>query len=295
LPASFCGIYGLKTTPGRISRRGGVPLAPTFDTVGFLARDPALLASALAATAGPDVADPPTLDAPPLVPTEHTEPPGRLRFCAPDTGIGIVPSAAHRRAVDTVAAALVELDCTRTEAAVPAGRQLYDIFVPHQMAEAHHVHRAILGTFPARSAEYGADVRARLEAAAEVTVGDYLDARRQAADARARFHVVFDDVDIIVALASPCAPSTIAQPDVVDIDGRSLRLRDAVMPSTVPQNVAALPSVTVPVGRDDEGLPIGVQLTGRPWSEPLLLAVAASLARAGVCRADVPERFATGG
>ena len=194
-----------------------------------------------------------------------------------------------------MAAALVELGCRRIDASVPPGPQLYDIFVPYQMAEAHHVHHTILGTFPERAADYGADVRARLEAAAQVAIGDYLDAKRLAAEARARFHLVFDDVDVIVTLVSPIAPTTVAQPDAVDIGGRSVRLRDAVMPSTVPQNIAGLPSVTVPVGRDDNGLPIGVQLTGRPWSEQLLLAVAASLERAGACRADVPERFATGG
>jgi aspartyl-tRNA(Asn)/glutamyl-tRNA(Gln) amidotransferase subunit A len=295
LPAAFCGVYGLKTTPGRISRRGGVPLAPSFDTVGFVARHPDLLASALAATAGPDAADPPTLDAPPLGPTIDPERIDGVRFGAPDTGVVITPPASHRHAVDTVVAALAELGCRRTDPSIPPGPQLYDIFVPYQLAEAHHVHNAILGTFPERSADYGADVRARLEAAAQVTVGDYLDARRLAAEARARLCLAFDDVDVIVTLVSPCAPSTVARPDAVDIDGRSLRLRDAVMPSTVPQNIAGLPSVTVPVGRDDHGLPIGVQLTGRPWSERLLLAVATSLARAGACRADVPARFVSGG
>jgi aspartyl-tRNA(Asn)/glutamyl-tRNA(Gln) amidotransferase subunit A len=294
LPASFCGVYGLKTTPGRISRRGGVPLAPSFDTVGFVARNPGLLASALAATAGPDQADPPTLDAPPLGGADITEDDEGARFCVPHGDTGISPSAAHRRALDTVAAALGELGCRRVDASVPAGPALYEIFVPYQMAEAHHVHRAILGTFPEQSAQYGGDVRARLEAAAAVTIGDYLDARRLAAEARASFQVLFDDVDVIVTLVSPCGPSTVARPDVVAIDGRDVRLRDAVMPSTVPQNVAGLPSVTVPAGTDADGLPIGVQLTGRPWSEPMLLALAESLERRGACRASVPDRFSTG-
>jgi Asp-tRNA(Asn)/Glu-tRNA(Gln) amidotransferase A subunit family amidase len=78
----------------------------------------------------------------------------------------------------------------------------------------------------------------------------------------------------------------------VDLDGRSVPLRDAVMPSTTPQNSAGLPSVTVPAGFDADGLPIGVQLSGAPWSEPLLLALAGALERAGACRAALPDRFA---
>ncbi len=66
IPASFCGVYGLKTTPGRISRTGGVPLAPSFDSPGFVTSDPTLFHAALAAVVGPDPADPPTLEAPTL-------------------------------------------------------------------------------------------------------------------------------------------------------------------------------------------------------------------------------------
>jgi aspartyl-tRNA(Asn)/glutamyl-tRNA(Gln) amidotransferase subunit A len=291
IPASFCGVFGLKTTPGRISRRGGVPLAPSFDTVGFVARDPALLASALAATAGPDAADPVTLDAPPLAAYGSGDEFGPLRYGVPELGLSITPTRAHLEALSTVAAALTDLGHKEVDVAVPSGPALYEIFVPFQMAEAHHVHHAILGTYPGQSGDYGDDVRVRLEAASSVTIADYLEARRLASEARATFQVLLDDVDIIIALVGPRGPSSVVQPDVVDVDGQQVRLRDAVMPSTVAQNIAGLPSVTVPAGYDAEGLPIGVQITGRPWSEPMLVSVAAALERVGVCRATVPDRF----
>lgn len=294
IPASFCGVYGLKTTPGRIARRGGVPLAPSFDTVGFVARRPALLASALAATAGPDPADVPTLDAPGLVPPMGDDPLSAMRYCVPDVESVIAPSPAHVGALDTVSAALAELGARRVAVRLPAGPSLYEIFVPYQMAEAHHVHHTILRTFPEQADQYGSDVRARLERAAAITIVDYLDARRLAAEARGRFTLAFVDVDLIVTLVSPSGPSTIAKPDVIDVDDRPVPLRDAVMPSTVAQNIAGLPSITVPVGNDADGLPIGVQLSSRPWSEPLLVAVADALEHTGACRASVPEPFATG-
>lgn len=294
IPAAFCGVFGLKTTPGRISRRGGVALAPTFDTVGFVAEHPALLAAALAATVGPDPGDPPTLDAPALAEVGAAAV-GEARFCVPEASGGIAPTIAHVAALNMVSAALADLGAHQVDVSLPSGSSLYDIFVPHQMAEAHHVHHSVLGTYPSQAARYGADVRARLEAAAAVTIVDYLDARRLASEARGRFLDAFTNVDLVVALVSPCGPSTVENPNAVDVDGRSVPLRDAVMPSTVPQNISGLPSVTVPAGFDADGLPIGVQISGRPWSEPLLLAVAEALELAGACRASIPDHFTQAG
>ena len=70
-------------------------------------------------------------------------------------------------------------------------------------------------------------------------------------------------------------------------------LRAAIMPSTVLQNVCGLPSLTVPVGTDAEGLPVGIQLTGGPWSEPHLLSIGAALEYAGTFTVRTPQRFAT--
>lgn len=284
IPASFCGVYGLKTTPGRISRTGGVPLAPTFDSPGFVTSDPNLLYPALAATVGPDPADPPTLEAPALDVAGGAPAWSSVRFAVADPPSGLSPGAVRLAAVDTVADALAGLGARRLELQLPDGQSLYETFVPLQMAEAYDVHHSVLGTFPARAATYGPDVRDRLERAAEVTLSAYLDARRQAVAGRARYVQAFGVVDLIVSVVGATGPTTTADPDVVHVDGATIPLRDAVMPYTVPQNVAGLPSVTVPVAFDGDGLPIGVQLTGRPWSEPFLISVAVELERCGATR-----------
>ena len=158
---------------------------------------------------------------------------------------------------------------------LPDGQSLYETFVPLQMAEAYDVHHSVLGTYPAQAATYGADVRGRLERAATCPISTYLEARRQAAAHRAVFLQALGAVDLIVSLVGATAgqrrlPIRMRSTSMA----RAVPLRDAVMPSTVPQNVAGLPSITVPVGFDADGLPIGVQLTGRPWSEPMLISVA---------------------
>ena len=293
IPASFCGVYGLKTTLGRISRTGGVPLAPSFDSPGFVTSEPALLHAALAAVVGPDPADPATLDAPTLDAAGGAPPWSATRFAVADPPAGRPPDTPRLAAADTVSEALTQLGARRLEVQLPDGQSLYDTFVPLQMAEAYDVHTSVLATYPAQAATYGADVRGRLERAADVSISTYLDARRHAAVHRAKFLQAFGAVDLIVSLVGATGPTSTADPDVVHVDGTTVPLRDAVMPYTVPQNVAGLPSITVPVAFDADGLPIGVQLTGRPWSEPFLISVAVELQRCGAARshtAPAPPR-----
>jgi Asp-tRNA(Asn)/Glu-tRNA(Gln) amidotransferase A subunit family amidase len=152
------------------------------------------------------------------------------------------------------------------------------------------VHHRVLGTFPSRAGDYGPDVRQRLERAALVSTSEYLAARATAAELSAGMHRAVRAADILVTLVGGHGPSSVGAPDTVDVDGRPVALRDLVMPSTVPQNLAGLPSVTVPVGLDDDGMPIGVQLTGARWTETTLLAITELLERAGVLTlSNAPE------
>ena len=290
LPAAFCGVLGLKTTFSRISRAGGVALAPSFDSPGFLARTVALLAAAFTASTARDGNDAATALAPPAGRVElGAASISRLRFAVP---AGLAPETiedARQSALEALCEALSDLGLERTNADLPDARATLDIFAPLQMAEALDVHTNLLKTYPISADEYGDDVRSRLEMAQSVTVAQYLAARRQQIELKAAFQRVFLFADLLVSPVGPTGPSFRATPDVVELHGDDIPLRTAMMPYTVPQNLAGLPSITCPVGLDDAGMPIGVQLTGAPWSEPLLLAVAAALESDGIVHVATPD------
>jgi Asp-tRNA(Asn)/Glu-tRNA(Gln) amidotransferase A subunit family amidase len=296
IPAAFCGVLGLKTTVGRISRTGMAPLAPSFDTPGFLARSIELLRAGLVATAGPDTGDPVTIGRPP-VEIAGEDPwiggDGALRFAVPAALLPAGPDERWRRSLDEVVAGLRALGGEQVEVEAPDASGLLDVFAPMQMAEALHVHEDVLGTFPADADRYGADVRGRLEQAGGVDVRRYLEAGRAANELRTAMLRIFAMAPLLVTPVGSCGPSTTADPDEIVVGGQTMPLRAAIMPSTVLQNVCGLPSLTVPVGTDADGLPVGIQLTGGPWSEPHLLSIGAALESAGTFTVRTPRRFAT--
>ena len=108
--------------------------------------------------------------------------------------------------------------------------------------------------YPARADEYGPDVRMRLEFAGGFTVEDYTEATLVREQIRAEFARLFAKADLLLTPIAGVSPEPIGD--------ASQAFRDGVLPFTVPQDVAGLPSCAVPVGFDDLGLPVGVQLTG---------------------------------
>ena len=296
IPAAFCGVLGLKTTVGRITRAGMAPLAPSFDTPGFLARSIDLLRAALAATAGPDADDPVTIGRPPLDDTGTAAGTAAgstaFRFAVPAALLPAGPDDRWRPSLDAVVDGLRAIGGEPVEVDAPDAAGLLEVFAPMQMAEALHVHEDVLGTFPAEADRYGADVRSRLQQARTVDVRRYLEASGAANDLRTAMLRIFAAAPVLVTPVGSCGPSTTADPDEVVVSGHTLALRAAIMPSTVLQNLCGLPSLTVPVGADADGLPVGIQLTGAPWSEAHLLAVGAALEAAGTFTVRTPPRFA---
>jgi aspartyl-tRNA(Asn)/glutamyl-tRNA(Gln) amidotransferase subunit A len=292
LPAAFCGILGLKTTYGRVPRTGSVPLAPSLEGTGFLARTAPVLVAALSATAGSDASDPSTIGAIAFEsdPLEIAQV-RNVRFAIPDNFAPALIDPDRAAALETISAGLSALGARRVEADVPAAQDLYEVFIPIQLAEAYDTHSRVLGSFPGLADDYGADVRSRLERAAGVSIGEYLAARDAAGHATAALHRALETTEVIVSLVGGTDPSDVATPDEVDVGGRTIPLREAVMPSTVPQNLAGLPSVTVPVGLDASGMPIGIQLTGARWTEHMLLTVAWALERSGVVTSAVAPAY----
>ncbi len=278
IPAAFCGVAGLKPTFGTISKRGVVPLAPSLDHVGPMARAIGDLAMVLEALAGYDPEDPTSEHRP--IPDLSLAPGERLDGIR----VGTAPSL-HLTPLAPDYAEIFSQALTRAAA---AGAQIVEVDVPHpesirpafatlQMAEAFHSHSVTLGTFPSRAADYGADVRGRLEVAAKVEISDYLEARTEAQRIRHRFEKTFESVDVILTPVSAGPPSTAAEPDQVMHLGRSMPFRDLVMDYTVPQDITGLPACVVPVGFDMLGLPVGVQATAPARREDLALRVASVL------------------
>lgn len=292
IPAAFCGVLGLKTTWGRISRHGGVSLAPSFDSPGFLARDTGTLMAAFLATAGPDWADASTLSRPPVAnPDQATPLLATMSFAIPDDLNSLPLSKARQRSVDELRSQLCHLGARENAIDSPNPSEAISAFVPMQMAEAYHVHSRVLSTYPRFADLYGNDVRTRLELAKEVTLSDYIESRNSAASIRALFLRAFESVDVIFNVVGSVGPSKVSDPDYVDVNGIRTPLRDSVMPSTVPQNLAGLPSITFPFGFDDDHMPIGIQMTGPPFSEIMILSIASELERTGVLTVPTPDPF----
>jgi aspartyl-tRNA(Asn)/glutamyl-tRNA(Gln) amidotransferase subunit A len=244
IPAAFCGISGLKPTYNRIPATGVFPLARSLDHAGPMARTPEDLRLFFEALTGARA---------------YGEAPTRVALC-PDLHLHpLAPGI--QRAFDKAAATF-----TTVEVAFDEAERIYPAFVPIQSVEAAISHAA---TFPARKDEYSADVAARIERARTVTVEEYAEATATRERIRAGFARVFAAAELLLT------PIHGVPPEPCGIGAQSFR--DAVLPFTVPQDLAGLPSAAVPVGFDELGLPIGVQLTGPPYSEGRVLAAAEAL------------------
>ena len=277
IPAAFCGVAGLKPTYGLVGRTGGVPLAPSFDTPGALGRsmdDVALLVSAMS---GLDPGDPGCAGRLFTAETFRSSSLAGRRIgvadAMTDTGLDAGVRPVYEQAVATIedlGAELVALD-------LPSASSALEAFVPLQMAEAHDVHHRLLGTFPGRRDHYGDDVRARLDAAAEVSVSQYLAANEGRLRLVAAFRRGLATVDAVVSPISAVAPPPTGSSDEATFNGERRPLREVVMPFTVPQNLAGLPTAIVRAGFDGGGLPVGLQITAGRWCEATAVAIASTL------------------
>jgi aspartyl-tRNA(Asn)/glutamyl-tRNA(Gln) amidotransferase subunit A len=280
IPTALCGVAGVKPTFGRIPRDGCVPLAPSLDTPGFIARTPADLVPLLEATAGWSAADPatriPGMVAPGPWPAALD---GRRVGVSPDL-LGAAMAAPHAAAYQRALEVLAGLGATIVELRLPSAAEYREVFGAIQMAEAYDVHHRRLGLFPARAADYGEDVRRRFEAAASVGLGTYFAARERRPHLVTALEAALDSVDVLVTPVNPGTPPRRADPDhVIAPDGTRQPFRDVIMGYTVPQNLAGVPAVTIRAGTDELGLPCGIQLTAARGQELSALRLAEVLGR----------------
>jgi aspartyl-tRNA(Asn)/glutamyl-tRNA(Gln) amidotransferase subunit A len=280
IPAALCGVAGIKPTFGRIPRDGCMPLAPSLDTPGFIARTPHDLAILLQASAGWSAADPASRIPPMANPgTWPSTLAGHRIGVSPDL-LGPAIAAPHLAAYQRTMDVLSGLAATIVELRLPTAAQYLEAFTAVQMAEAYHVHHRQLGLFPGRAASYGEDVRRRLERAGSIDLGTYLAASDQGRQLAAALDAGLASVEVLLTPVNTCTPPRRANPDHITApDGTRQPFRDFIMGYTVPQNLAGVPSVTIRAGTDDMGLPCGVQLTAARGQELAALRLAEILDR----------------
>jgi aspartyl-tRNA(Asn)/glutamyl-tRNA(Gln) amidotransferase subunit A len=172
------------------------------------------------------------------------------------------------------------------EVSLPSLRASLDAATDISLAEALHVHEAA-GYFPARSADYGEEVRQRIDAGSKISAVRYLagfDVRKRLL---AEFDEAFQSVDAIVAPTVP-VPAPLIGAETVKIDGEQVGARPAIVGHCRPANFTGLPAISVPCGFTRAGLPAGLQLIGRAFDEATLLRIAFSYERANDWRARHP-------
>lgn len=276
-PAALCGIVGLKPTYGHISRAGVLPLAWSLDHVGPMTRTVGDAALMLEAIAGHDPADGTSSRRPVPAYVRKIEDGVRgLRLGVPreffwdpiDPGV----AAAARRAIGALEGAGARVREVSLPG-IPIAAAAQSLLLH---AEAAAYHRRNLGT---RLGEYGRTVRLRLLQGLCVQTADYLDAQRARRLVRREVAGVLAQVD---ALLTPAVPIVAPRLDAEVVAAGSVVAppQAFLVRNTFLFNLTGLPAVSVPCG-SVEGLPVGLQIAGRPWEEATVLRVARAVEREG--------------
>ncbi|HSL49280.1 MAG TPA: AtzE family amidohydrolase [Candidatus Deferrimicrobiaceae bacterium] len=279
VPASLCGVFGLKPTYGRVSRTGTTLFAGSFDHVGALGRSVRDVTAALDVMQGPDPQDP-------VCTTRPLEP------CLPLLGegidglrIGVLDGHFARGGEPEVFAAVA-----RVAAALGASRR---VTIP----EAHRARAAAmvitaseganahLADLKRRPHDFDPLTRDRFLAGALVPAAAYVQAQRFRAWYRARVAELFGEVDVLLAPTTPCPAPRIGQDRIV-LDGVEVLTRPNLGVYTQPLSFIGLPVLSAPVTRPG-ALPLGVQIVGAPFREAHVLRVGALLEAKGVVAAAV--------
>jgi aspartyl-tRNA(Asn)/glutamyl-tRNA(Gln) amidotransferase subunit A len=276
MPAHFCGVTGLKTSYGRVSRAGAMPLSFTLDTIGPLARSAEDAAILHAVIAGRDPADPTTSDAPVPRASAAKAPVAGLTIGLPDAFYFDDLDPAVAEAIDAMLATFRRLKVKVRKVTLPDQKRVNAASQIVLGAEATAIHKSMLIASPDK---YGAQVRARLENGFGYTAVEYVEALRFRSFALGEHLAAVAGCDAILAPTCPTPAPTIAETDVGASDGAETVIQ-RITGFTRPVNLLGLPALTLPAGFSDEGLPVGPQLIGRPFDEGTLLALGGAFQRA---------------
>ncbi len=275
-PAALCGVVAIRPTYGLVSRAGVIPLSYTLDSVGPMTRSVRDAALVLQAIAGYDPADRSTVRRP--VPDYLN--------CIEDVldgmRMGIVKPQVHGRVHPEVQRAISEATIVFEKEGVevievdlPDYRQARVVWRTISAAEASEFHRSYLRT---RAKDYHPSVRTWLEVGEFIPATEYIHAQRTRQYLIGELRSIFEKVDVLAVPAYP-APAYPIDATSLQFDGHEEDLREVTHGSPL-ISLTGRPAMVMPCGFSSEGLPIGIQIVGRPYREDDLLRVARGYERA---------------
>ena len=256
LPASYCGIVGLKPTYGRVSTRGVVPLSWSLDHVGPMTRSALDAALILEVIAGYDSQEITSTNVP--VPNYSGMPSKRPRLGVPRDQFWKSLDPEVEAAMNQALAVLAKLTAETRELQIPLNPNANRVLGPE--AYAYHL------SYVEKSREfYQPQTLRSLRAAASVTAATYIEARRDLDRLRREAPAVFSNIDLLVMPTVPLPPPLLGASD----DQVAIRLQN-----TAAFDMNGMPAVSIPCGFTKNGLPIGMQIVGPPWGEAAVLETA---------------------
>lgn len=265
IPAAFCGVVGLKPTYGLVDREGIQPLGFTLDHVGPLTKTVADTRVSLAAM----------LDGPLREPVARGI--DQIRIGLPENFYFAqvapeVREAVHRaaRVAERLGAHILPIQAPDMDALTVVGRIIL-------LVEASALYEPYLS----RRGEFGSDVLALLDQGRLIPATDYVNAQRLRKVLLDDFHRLFRGIDCLFTPTAPIGAPRIGQSQV-ELDGEMRDTRIAVTRLTRGMNALGFPALSIPCGRSAEGLPLGLQMIGRPFEESLLFMLGEALEADGL-------------
>jgi aspartyl-tRNA(Asn)/glutamyl-tRNA(Gln) amidotransferase subunit A len=269
IPAALCGTVGLKPTFGRASRVGVASLSWSLDHVGPLSRNVVDAALAMAVMSGYDRRDPGTVDVP-----------------VPDMVTGIDAGVAGKKigipvnyytdrvateatqAAGAAAATLQALGAELVEVTIPMAEHIIPTEWAIMMPEATAYHQDYLRNSPEKFTD---ETRTLLEVGAAQLATDYINALRLRTLIQAAWREMFSSIDVLLAPTLAATAALRSDPFIMWGDGTVEGATPAYVRLSAPANVTGLPSLSVPAAFTADGLPLGVQIIGKPFAEPEIL------------------------
>ncbi|HZA62461.1 MAG TPA: amidase, partial [Nitrososphaeraceae archaeon] len=272
VPSSLCGVVGLKPTYGRISRYGVMDLAPSLDHLGCITRSVWDAAVVLQTIAGQDPFD---------AFTENEDVPDYRKIILETTDKKLSIGLPNRYFFDNLQAEVKEIIHTFFEDIglsdfvfeinMEKTENISETWRSIRFAEAAEIHLKWLKT---KANDYAEDVKNMLIEGTKIPAIEYIRAQKLRNELRYELLKLLKKVDVIVVPTTIITAPRFDDLEVSNIDGKLIKIREALLRNTIVFNITGLPSVSIPVGLSKDGMPVGVQIVGSPFKEEKILSLA---------------------